>query len=60
MFTPTENQEKLADYLKQKDFEKEMKLGILLCCETDEQAKKCLNFVWLIQNLKIMNIWKKR
>ena len=27
MFTPTENQEKLADYLKQKDFEKEMKLG---------------------------------
>ncbi len=44
MFTPTENQEKLADYLKQKDFEKEMKLGILLCCETDEQAKKMLEF----------------
>lgn len=44
MFKPTENQEKLADYLKDKDFEIDMKLGICLCCETDEQAKKMLEY----------------
>ena len=32
MFTPTENQERLVKYLKGKDFETGMKLGICLCC----------------------------
>ncbi len=44
MFRPTDNQEKLAEYLKEKDFETGFKLGICLCCKTDEKAKEMLKF----------------
>lgn len=44
MYKLTKHQEKLADYLKEKDFEKDMKLGICLCCDTDEQAKEMLEY----------------
>ena len=44
MYKLTENQEKLAGYLKGKDFETGMKLAIGLCCDTDEQAKAMLEF----------------
>ncbi len=44
MFTPTENQERLVKYLKGKDFETGMKLGICLCCDTDKQAKAMLEY----------------
>lgn len=44
MFKPTEYQEKLADYLKDKDIESGMKISICLCCDTDEQAKKMLEY----------------
>lgn len=47
MFVPTEHQEKLADYLKsrkEEDFDRDIKLGILLLCRTDGQAKEMLEF----------------
>ncbi len=44
MFTPTENQEKLGNYLKDKDFETGMKVAICLCCKTDGQAKEMLEY----------------
>lgn len=40
----TVNQIKLGNYLKDKDFQTGFKLGICLCCETDEQAKEMLEY----------------
>ena len=44
MFKPTKNQEKLGEYLKGKDFDRDIKLGICLCCDTDKQAEEILSY----------------
>lgn len=59
MFRPTENQEKLADYLKSKDFETGFKLGICLCCDTDEQAREMLAYCQENPDLEDYELLKK-
>ena len=59
MFEPTENQEKLAEYLKEKEFEVGFKLGICLCCDTDEQAKEMLDYCQKHPNLEEYELLEK-
>ncbi len=55
----TVNQIKLGNYLKDKDFETGFKLGICLCCETDEQAREMLEFCQKNPNLEDYELLKK-
>ena len=55
----TVNQIKLGNYLKDKDFETGFKLGICLCCETDEQAREMIEFCQKNPNLEDYELLKK-
>lgn len=55
----TPNQIKLGNYLKDKNFETGFKLGICLCCETDEQAQEMLDFCIDNPNLEDYELLEK-
>lgn len=59
MFNPTDNQKKLANYLKEKDFEAGFKLSICLCCDTDEQAREMLEYCQNNPNLEDYELLQK-
>lgn len=55
----TVNQRKLGEYLKDKDFETGMKLGICLCCDTDLKALEMLDYCLKNPNLEDYELLQK-
>ena len=55
----TKYQIELCDFLKDLDFDKDIKLGICLCCDTDDRAREMLEYSRKQQKLDETDLLQK-